>query len=622
VLKQVVGMSGIVGIISLDGSPVDKVLLNRMTAFMDFRGPDARQVWINGDVGFGHTMLRTTFEAESERQPISLDETVWITADARIDGRSDLINKLRGKGRRILPNVTDPELILHAYLVWEDNCVDHLIGDFSYAIWDDRKKRLFCARDHFGVKPFYYARVNGQFIFSNTLNCLRQHPGVSSALNDLAIADFLMFGSIQDLDATSFNDIRRLSGAHKMILKGSGLHTRRYWSLPVDSSIRYKNDQDYIDHFKEILTTSICDRLHIESVACWMSGGLDSTAIAAIIRNLPRGDSKPKDIFAQTIVYDHLIADPERKFSRMVSQSLDIHHDYLTADEYLLFDQMDNPDLTSPEPVDQPFVSLSNDFLSRTATRSRVALDGQGADEILYRECIVNLIGRAPFNDLLIDLGNTLFRHHLRPAFCIRSQINQWLGRSTINSAMFPPWINKNLSQALNLEDRYLYYSARHMESDVKRRSPSMRPSAVRRLNSNHWSEYLESYDPGITGLPLEVRWPFLDKRLVDDLLAFPPIPWFIDKAILRQAMKDNLPEAVRLRPKTPMLGDAVAKNLTKESYRWIDDFIPTTKLQDYVIRDKIPKLVEQQKYAVDPHLNLRPLALNFWLRNYTLIGS
>src|SRR5260370_27658195 len=210
-------MSGIVGIINLDGAPVDAELLRRMTDSMTFRGPDAQAVWVDGNVGFGHTMLRTTWEAETEKQPLTLDGWVWLTADARIDGRADLISELEIKLRTKLripersnangsysrtPN--DAELILHAYHAWGEDGVKHLIGDFAFAIWNGRERRLFCARDQFAVKPFYYARVADCFVFSNTLNCVRLHPAVSTTPNEVAIGHFLLSGENQHPPTTAF----------------------------------------------------------------------------------------------------------------------------------------------------------------------------------------------------------------------------------------------------------------------------------------------------------------------------------------------------------------------------------------------------------------------------------
>src|SRR5437667_3363083 len=164
-------MSGIVGIGNFDGVPVDRALLGRMTDFMTFRGPDEQRIWVDGNVGFGHTLLRTTFESEPEQQPFTLDGKIWIVADARVDAQADLSAKLNARGEHVEPGVTDVELLLRAYRTWGEDCVDHVLGDFAFAVWDGDRQRLFCARDHLGVKPFFYARVGQALIFSNTLDC-------------------------------------------------------------------------------------------------------------------------------------------------------------------------------------------------------------------------------------------------------------------------------------------------------------------------------------------------------------------------------------------------------------------------------------------------------------------
>src|SRR5436309_10916945 len=231
-------MSGIVGIVNFDGAPVDRALLRGMTDFMTFRGPDEQQVWVDGNVGFGHTLLRTTFESEHEHQPFTLDGRTWIVADARVDAQADLIAKLAARGEEVKRGVTDVELLLRAYHAWDEDCVDHLLGDFAFAIWDGLRRRLFCARDHLGVKPFFYAHLGQTVIFSNTLDCVRQHPAVSDTLNDTVIADFLLFGVNQNRAKSSFVDIQRLPPAFRATWSGAGLQMTRYWSLPIDEPIR------------------------------------------------------------------------------------------------------------------------------------------------------------------------------------------------------------------------------------------------------------------------------------------------------------------------------------------------------------------------------------------------
>jgi len=231
-------MSGIVGIINLDGAPVDRDLLTRMTGFMSYRGPDSQEIWIGDNVGFGHTMLRTTFEAETETQPLTLDGRVWLAADARIDGRHELIAGLEATLRRRLrmdgsgngsgparqPN--DAELILLAYEAWGEDCVKHLIGDFAFAIWDERLQRLFCARDHFGVKPFYYFHGGDRFAFASEVKALLQVPGIEAELDPQSLHQYLTFLWVPD-PKTMFRRILKLPAGHYAILRDGELKNAR-----------------------------------------------------------------------------------------------------------------------------------------------------------------------------------------------------------------------------------------------------------------------------------------------------------------------------------------------------------------------------------------------------------
>src|SRR5438876_4139153 len=141
-------MSGLVGMLNLDGAAVDGSLLARMTAYLAFRGPDGQRVQVTKNVGFGHALLRITEESANEAQPFTLDGRRWIVADARVDARQDLIAELRAQGHKeFTSDATDVELILRAYCVWGADCVTHLLGDFTFAVWDELRQALFCARD-------------------------------------------------------------------------------------------------------------------------------------------------------------------------------------------------------------------------------------------------------------------------------------------------------------------------------------------------------------------------------------------------------------------------------------------------------------------------------------------
>ena len=155
-------------------------------------------------------------------------------AGGRCTGERATGSHRRPAARQECPETaTDAALILHAYQVWGEACLAHLIGDFAFVIWDGRRRTLFCARDHFGVKPFYYARVANSLILSNTLNCIRQHPAVSDALNDLAIADFLLFDVNLEPGTTAFADVQRVPPAHTLTWSDAAPRLSCYWTLPL-----------------------------------------------------------------------------------------------------------------------------------------------------------------------------------------------------------------------------------------------------------------------------------------------------------------------------------------------------------------------------------------------------
>ena len=600
-------MSGIVGIVNLD-TPVDDRLLRQMTDSLAYRGPDRQEVWLDGPVGFGHTLLSTTVESEHEEQPASLDGQVWITADARVDGRADLVTQLQSQRRTGLGSASDVQLILHAYHAWGEDCVEHLLGDFAFAIWDGRSRRLFCARDRFGIKPFYYAQVQGGIVFSNTLDSVRLHPGVGGALNELAIGDFLLFGCNQDPTTTSFADVRRLAPAHSLTWGEGALRSKRYWMLPADGRIRYRRSHDYVDHFREILRVAVSDRLRTSHVGAWMSGGLDSTSITATAQQLLYEGGAPFELRAHTIVYETLIPDKERHFARIAAAALGVEIDYFLADGFGPFDGWDRVDFPAPEPTDDPFFRMRLQQLEQVASRSRVLLCGEGGDEILWSSQVVDLMGRMRLLELATDIARSLVFHRRRPAAGIRSRLKKWLGHGS-QVPPYPAWVKPDFTNRLDLRGRW-----EHVHTLEPIGDHALRPEAYGRLAMAPWSWYFESFDPGVTRIPVEGRYPFLDTRLVSYLLAIPPLPWCIDKQLLRVAMRGALPDPIRLRPKVALAGDPLRAQLRQAEVEWLDRFEPTPELAQFVDRAAIPLLAGGSN-TDDPWLHVRPLCLNWWLK-------
>ena len=597
-------MSGIVGIVG-DGRPVDADLLRRLTASLAFRGPDAESVWIDADVGFGHTAFLTVEAAGTCRMPATLDGRVWITADARLDARAELVADLARRGHHELDTADDSRLILHAYREWGERCVDHLLGDFAFAIWDGSRRQLFCARDHFGVKPFYYAETTEGFVFSNTLDCVRSHPAVNDALNDLAVADFLLFGQNIENTTTTFAQINRLPPAHTLV-RGSNLLVRRYWTIPTDGRIHHSRSQDYVEGFREVFEGAVADRLGASSVGIWMSGGLDSTTMAATAQQVASRRGQPGGLRAHTIVYDSLIPDQEREFAGHAAGALNLESRMFSADTYRPFEGWCQ--LSTPEPIEDPFFVMRTTQLTEVAASSRVLLCGEGGDELLWSSYVVALMGRMPALELLRAVLGSIVQHRRRPGIGLR----RWL-RSRVGPQASPPplpaWIDRTLADRYDLPARWQAWHALAPTQDHP-----LRPEAHGRLAIAPWAWYFEAFDPGVTRVPVELRYPFLDLRVVKYLLALPPLPWCVDKHLLRVAMKGRLPEALRLRPKRPLTGDPLHTHLRQTGSARIDAFEASTELGRFVDRAAIAS-IDGAPTADDTWLRLRPYCLDRWLR-------
>jgi asparagine synthase (glutamine-hydrolysing) len=602
-------VSGFAGILCADGKPADRELLQRLIDFQKFRGPDAQHMWVDGQVGLGHTLLKTGPDSGREHQPFRLGHT-WIVADCRVDARPALIAELQHRGHQVMAEAADVELILRAYSVWGDDCVQHLLGDFAFAIWDGPRRSLFCARDQMGVKPFYFAHFSSGIIFSNTLDCIRLHPAVSSALNDLAIADFLLFDIIQEPGATSFRDIQRLPPAHSLTYTGGKVSTRRYWSLSVSAPIHYKRQSECVEQFRELLDTAVADRLRTNSAGVIMSGGLDSATVAASAQRISARHANVPGLCAYTEVFDSLIPHEERHYAGLVAEALKIPIEFQRSDDFGVCKYLDHCCAPFPEPVHSPWSEWGFSSLRQVAMTRRIALTGFGGDPTLSSLLtfhFLQLIKKRHFARALVDAARYLTVEGRSSRLYIRTRWRRWFpSRSTVPH--YPEWLNPDLEKRLCLRQRWESLS-RALPPDN-----AVRPVAFEATISSSWPALFEGYDSGVTRVPVEVRHPFFDLRLVRFLLALPAMPWCSDKQLLREANRGALPEAVRLRRKSPLLADPLIALLQRPEWVWVDCFEAVPDLGRFVERKFIPK-VFREKDAWNAWIHLRPLSLNFWLR-------
>lgn len=595
---------------------MDRGLLESMTQGLAFRGPDRQGIWCDGPVGLGHALLQAESGVAVEKQPAGLNGDLWIAADARIDARAELVEKLKAKSQTasaLSLSTPDAELILHAYGIWGEACVEHVLGDFSFAIWDAKRRRLFCARDHFGVKLFYYSRAASSIVFSNTPACVRQHPAVSGRLNDLAIADFLLFDGNQDPATTSLADLQKLPPAHALTLERQNISTRRYWDLSVTTPVHYSRDEEYVERFRELLDLAVADRLHTESAGILMSGGLDSPTVAASAQRIRSRSRHATSLQAYTEVFDSLIPDEERHFAKLVANALNIPIQFLPSDECRLFDGADLSSNLSPEPAHSPLARAGLNRLRQVAARSRVLLTGDGSDPGFSSRISIHfrqLIEKRRFGRALGDAARYLAAEGRLSRLYLRTRWRLLFGPKG-DSGAYPLWLDEDLEKRLGLRDRW------ESQTRVSARPHMLRPEAHEWMVDPMWQNIFEGFDAGLTGIPVEVRYPFFDLRLVNFLLALPSLPWCPDKELLRVAGRGVLPDEVRLRRKSPLRFDPVIALLNQPEASWVDHFEPVPELRRYVVRSRIPA-VHWEKNSRTAWTHLRPLSLNFWLHGYT----
>ena len=363
-----------------------------------------------------------------------------------------------------------------------------------------------------------------------------------------------------------------------------------------------------------MLESAVSDRLRTNRVCVEMSGGLDSTAVAATAKQLLIRQGHAFDLSAYTVVYDRLVRDEERMYAGMAAKKLEIPIAYFPGDEYHLYQHHDSSGMRFPEPMHEPDGAISFDAFKSQSSRCRVMLTGWDGDALLSespKPYFRQLLKQGRIMRLLTgSLHYAISERRLVPlGFMTRVQ-GAFGGERPVSEPFYPAWLNEGFEARLALRARWEQVNA---VADV---THPLRPYAFRSFAFiSRSSNFFDGYDAGVTGLPLECRHPLLDLRLLDFCLTLPPFPWCVKKNVLRTAMHGVLPEAVRLRPKTPMDGWPGAKMLGATQARWIDSFDATPVLDEYVVRGRIPKTwgSDQPETAWN---NLRPLSLNVWLRN------
>ncbi len=576
-------VSGIFGLFNQDGAPVSDGELGNMASLLERRGPDRTGQWRDGAIGLGHTLLTTTPEAVFERLPLKHAETgCVITADVRLDNRAELLAALDIEARA--PSIGDAEIILTAYLAWGEGCVERLLGDFAFAIWDPRRRTLFCARDHFGMRPLYYHHTPGRFLaFASEPKAILVLPQTPYRINEGRIADFLVT-QLEGIDKTStfFEEVYRLPPAHSVSVTPERMQIRRYWTLEPGEELRLRSNEAYAEAFLEVFTEAVRCRLRSHGpVGSMLSGGMDSGSVVAVAKDVLADQGRgPLPTFSALGPDPETCVETRTIHAALTMDGLKPHlirHDRL--DE--LLPELEGLTWNLDEPFDNHMTLPRAVYLAAHRAGIKVLLDGVAGDVVLGEGShIARLIRRGRWRTAYREaVGQQRFWGDAYPAWrelyrgarsAAAPNSLRRLHQLALHSRRLRQRLEKNIETSLIDRD----FAQRVRLSERLRAldgyssgglSSAYSMERARSVDHPYVTVGRERYDRVASAVSVEPRDPFLDQRVVALCLALPGEQKLANgwpKIVLRRAMTGRLPDAVRWRTGKEHLGWAFTQAL------------------------------------------------------------
>jgi asparagine synthase (glutamine-hydrolysing) len=532
-------MCGIAGIINTKNLKVNDNIISTVTDAAAHRGPDGRGVFIDNNVAIGHRRLSIIDLSNHANQPMQYGDDLFIVFNGEIYNYIEIKNELIKEGF-YFSTKSDTEVILAAYKYWGKDCLNKFNGMWAFAIYDKAKQEVFCARDRFGVKPFYYATINNQFVFASEIKQLLVLMP-NRKVNQQILADYLVTGFEEHKNTTFFESILKLPAAHFLLfdLKSNLYEIKKYYTIKTDSTISTLGIEDAVELYHNTFEDAVKLRMRSDvKVGTCLSGGVDSSVIAYYASKIYTGSNKFTAIHASSIDNNN----DELPYAKTVSNSLNLDLQITKPTEASFIEVLNNLVTTQEEPFGSPSIAMQY-FVMRMAkeTGTTVLLDGQGGDETLlgYERYYPALIKSLPLvkkiaalkeiseNSKLNLLQSVLYTMYFSNSSI---RINQLKRKAAFYHKSFTSYVD--YSPIIQLADSY-----NNIEQLQKLE-----------IETTQLSHLLKYEDKNSMAHGIETRLPFLDYRCVETALSI-NIQHKINKGwtkyCLRKMADKKLPDSI-----------------------------------------------------------------------------
>lgn len=558
-------MCGIVGCFSANNK-IDISLFEKMVDILAHRGPDDRGIYCRDNIAFGHRRLSILDLSERGHQPMFYKNRYIIVYNGEIYNYKELKDILCHFGYTFSTD-TDTEVIMAAYDKWGTDCLSHFNGMWAFAIYDQKVQTLFCARDRYGVKPFYYYKDDDRLVFASEIKAILPSLKTNPSANIPRLLDNVMYGAFDHTEETMFLGIKQIEPGYYLTINNKmDIQKYQYYNL---SDIKRMSSEysENVQKFKDLFVDSVSLRLRSDvPVGSCLSGGLDSSSIVCVMNNLlqKRGQGSIRCVSSCYKSKEEHAYDEQYYIDKVIEQThVKLNKIYPSIEEY--FDQLDKILYHQDEPVGGlAHVAQYNVFKSAKELGLSVMLDGQGADEQLagyssfYSIIIREYMRSGDFYQAYKEYNAYKKLRSVSDAYGVKGLIWFMIKDKLPNVAQ-----RFLLNRYVNREE-FKWLNVPYDNTEVRRiRTYSDFDDFSRKSMRYGLATLLHYEDRNSMASSVEGRVPFLDYRLVEHVLSLPPeqkISKGVTKRILRDALKDILPEEIRTR--ISKLGFAVPSDL------------------------------------------------------------